>query len=357
MDEREEPIEKKVAWSTVLAGLLIFVAAYIVIIGLLLYFSGALTSRIDQSRIVQKTSEIVPYPVALVGGSFITNKKVLANLASVQRFYENQDFSKIGLRIDFSTVDGKKRLEIKGKEVFNKLIDDAVIQAEAEKDGLTLTPEMINQEVDRTLKEYGTGDMLKNNLAKLYGWNLDDFKENIVKPDLYREKIVGYIQENDPSFSAAKEKIAAAEKSLKDGMSFSDAVKKYSDGKNAASGGSLGWFSAPQMLPEVAVAVFKLNAGQQSEIIRSGLGYHIVRVEDKKTENNVNVVKVSQIFVKTKSFSDWLAETEKKYRVTVFSREFQWDAQSQALEFRSADLRDYEKKMQDNPPNDPSVIF
>lgn len=360
MEQKEEQTKKmgkEVAWRTVAVAALIFVAAYFTIIGLAFYFSPTLTGKIDQSKIMQKTIRLVPYPVAMVGGKFITGRRLLTNLASVQKFYENQDFSKVGMRVDFSTADGKKRLEMKGGEIFSKLIDDTVIQAEAQKKGISLTPDIIDQEVDRMLKEYGTGETLKNDLEKLYGWKLNDFKENIVKPDLYREKLASYIQENDPTFVAAKKKIGAAQSDLKNGMSFTDAVKKHSEGESVKDFGALGWFSADQMLPEVAVPAFQLNIGQQSEIIRSGVGYHIVRVEDKKVEDGVNMVKVSQIFVRTKLFSDWLAEVERSYHIALFSREFRWNSQSQSVEFRAREMRDYENDMRKNPPNDPSVIF
>jgi len=239
----------------------------------------------------------------------------------------------------------------------SKLIDDSVIQAEAQKRGINLTPDLINQEVDRKLKEYGTADSLKNNLQKLYGWNLDDFKENIVKPDLYRQSLAEVVQKSDPSYAAAEKKIKAAQADLKNGMSFSEAAKKYSDGESAKNSGELGWFNAAQMLPEVAVPVFQLKVGAQSEIIQSSIGYHIVEVEDKKTENGIRMVKVSQIFVRTKPFSDWLAETEKNYHILIFAREFYWNSQTQAVEFRSQELQNYEKNEKNNVSNDPSMIF
>jgi len=357
MNDQTKKSGKQVAWSTIAIALLIFAAAYLVIIGTLVVFSPALAGKVNQNKVVRKTVELVPYPAAMVGGKAISDGKLFGELASVQRFYENQDFSKLGMRVDFSTEDGEKRLEINGRKILNKLIDDAVIQKEAQKRGIVLTPEMIDQEVDRMLKEYGTGDILKNNLEKLYGWNIEDFKENIVKSDLYTEKLIGYMQENDPSFTVAKDKITKAQADLEDGMIFSDAVKKYSEGESAKDSGELGWFSADQMLPEVAVAVFPLSAGQQSEIIQSSIGYHIVKVGDKKTENDVAMVKVSQIFVRTQPFSDWLKAAEKKHRITVFLREFRWNDETQMVEFRSGDMRDYEKNMENSPSSDPSIIF
>lgn len=357
MDEEKNKTEKKVRWETVALTVLILALAYFIIVGLLVSLSGNLAGRIDKNRVVRKTADVVPYPVAMVGSDFISYKKLLSELDSVQRFYENQDFSKAGMRVDFSTTDGRKRLEIKGKGVLGKLIDDEIIQAEAKKRGINLTNDVIDQEVDRKLKEYGTGDSLKSSLEKLYGWNLSDFKEDIVKPDLYREELFAYLQKSDPSYAAAKKKIDSAQKDLQDGMDFSAAAKKYSDGESAKNGGELGWFSANQMLPEVAAAAFKLDAGKQSEIIQSSLGYHIVEVEDKKTENDVPMVKVSQIFVRTKSFPDWLREFEKDYHVVIFSREFRWGKNAQAVEFRSGDMQDYEKKIIADPSNDPSMLF
>ncbi|MFA7319708.1 MAG: peptidylprolyl isomerase [Parcubacteria group bacterium] len=357
MDDQAKKTGKQVAWSTIAIALLIFVAAYFIMVGILVVSSPTLAGKVDQNRLIQKTVALVPYPAAMVGGKTISDKKLFGELASVRRFYENQDFSKLGMRVDFSTEDGKKRLEINGRKILNKLIDDAIIQAEARKRGIVLSSEMINQEVDRMLKEYGTGDSLKDNLEKLYGWNVEDFKENIVKSDLYTEKLIGYMQEKDPAFVAVKDKVVKAQNDLKDGMSFSEAVKKYSEGESAKDSGELGWFSADQMLPEVAVAVFPLPVGQQSEIIRSSIGYHIVKVEDKKTENDVTKVKVSQIFVRTQPFSDWLKAAEKNYRVTVFLREFRWNNDTQAVEFRAGDMQKYEKDMENNPSSDPSIIF
>ncbi len=356
-----DPVEKKegknVKIITVIAAGIILVAVYFLIIGALVSLSPSLSGKTSQGRAVQKTIGVFPYPVALVGSSFIDNKQLFSELNSVRKFYESQDFSKLGMRVDFSTDDGKKRLEIKGREILGKLVDDAIIQAEAKKVGINLTSDDVNQAVDRKIKEYGAGDFLKNNLEKLYGWNLDDFKQNIVKPDLYREGMMTYIQKNDPSYVTAKSKIDQAQKDLQGGMNFSDAVKKYSDGESVASDGALGWFSADQMLPEVAMAVFKLDAGKQSEIIQSSVGYHIVRVEDKKTENDVSMVKVSQIFARTQSFSDWLKTAEKKYRIFLFSREFKWNADSQAVEFRSVEMQNYEKNIKNNATDDPSMIF
>jgi len=343
---------KKVKLITIFWVFLIFLAIYIISVGVIFCFYPT-----TENKIVKKTTQYIPYPAAMVGAHFITFAQLADELSAVKKFYQNQDFSQMNLRVDFSTSDGKKRVKVKEKEILEKLIDNTVIESEAKKRDINLTPALINEEVDRKLKEYGAGDHLRNNLEKLYGWNLEDFKNNIVEPDMYRTQLFAKIRSTDPSYVTAKKKIEEAQSKLANGESFTDVAKNYSDGQSAKNGGELGWFNASQMLPEVAVAVFNLDKEQQSQIIESSIGYHIVRVEDKKTENEVPMVKVSQVFVRTQSFADWLAKTEKNEKIFVPIWEFRWNNQTAQLEFRSAEMKNFEKNLFKNSPNDPSMMF
>lgn len=344
--------EKRIKIQTIIKTLVILLLVYIVVVGVFLCFFPE-----TENRVVRATTGVIPYPAAVSGSVFITTERLQDQLAGAKKFYEGQDFSKVGLRVDFGTTDGQKRLFIKEKNILNKLIDDAIIEKEAGKKGIVVSKELIDQEVDRKMKEYGTGDYLKNNLEKLYGWNIDDFKQNIVKPDLYQEKVFSDIQKNDSSFGDAQKKINQAKSDLAGGMSFSDTVKKYSQGESAKNGGALGWFSANQMLPEVASAIFNLEKGKQSDIIESSIGFHIVLLEDKKNQDGQDLVKISQIFVPTKTFSQWLSDAKKDYRIFIPIRKFSWNDETKQVEFRDKSLRDYENALLENPINDPSIIF
>lgn len=344
--------EKKIELHIIIKAFSILVLVYIVSIGAVIYFSPEI-----ENRIVKTTASIIPYPIAISNSIFISNNRLQNQLAGAKKFYESQDFSKVGLRVDFSTEDGKKRLLMKEKNILQKIIDDAIIEKEAKKEGIVISQELIDQEVDRKMKEYGTGEYLKNNLEKLYGWSVDDFKKNIVKPDLYQEKIFANIGKNDPSFEEGRKKIDEAKNDLSKGMSFSDVAKKYSQGESAKNGGALGWFNANQMLPEVAVVIFNLEKGKQSDIIESSIGFHIVLLEDKKNQDGEDLVKISQIFVPTKTFSEWLVEAKKDYRIFIPNRRFSWNSQIGQVEFRDKSLQSYEKDLLENPINDPSIIF
>ena len=71
---------------------------------------------------------------------------------------------------------------------------------------------------------------------------------------------------------------------LRGGRSFESAAKEYSeDGTTKGGGGSMGWVRLAEMDRYLAMQVFNMNrAGQVSGVIKSGLGYHIVKFNGKR---------------------------------------------------------------------------
>jgi len=76
---------------------------------------------------------------------------------------------------------------------------------------------------------------------------------------------------------------------------FSQMAKDWSkDPKTNQKGGNLGWFSAFHLIYPLEVAVFNLPVDSISLPVRSKLGYHIIKVNDKRP--NSGFVKVQHIF-------------------------------------------------------------
>jgi peptidyl-prolyl cis-trans isomerase SurA len=66
------------------------------------------------------------------------------------------------------------------------------------------------------------------------------------------------------------------------GESFDLLAAKYSQGPAAAQGGDVGFIEKGTIIPEVEAAAFSLPVEQVSEVIESSLGFHIIKVVDKK---------------------------------------------------------------------------
>ena len=87
----------------------------------------------------------------------------------------------------------------------------------------------------------------------------------------------------DPkAVDAARQKAEDILKKLKAGANFADLAKKESDDPSKDSGGELGWIGRGR-IPDIEDQIFALNKGQTSDLLKSALGFNIVRVEDKRS--------------------------------------------------------------------------
>lgn len=79
----------------------------------------------------------------------------------------------------------------------------------------------------------------------------------------------------------ALNKIQDIEKQLKAGADFGELASKYSLDKGSASKkGDLGFFQRGQLIREFDEALFKLNIGEVSPIVKTQFGYHLIKLVD-----------------------------------------------------------------------------
>jgi len=82
------------------------------------------------------------------------------------------------------------------------------------------------------------------------------------------------------ALAAAEAKANDLLKQIRDGASFEDIAKKYSDGPSAADGGVLGAFKRGQLAKELEDKTFAMKAGQVTDVIRTKQGYVILKVTE-----------------------------------------------------------------------------
>lgn len=81
----------------------------------------------------------------------------------------------------------------------------------------------------------------------------------------------------------AKELIELIEQRLKEGESFEELARTYSDDvANALDGGDLGWVLPGTMVPEFEQATNNTAIGEISPPVRTSFGWHILKVEDRR---------------------------------------------------------------------------
>ncbi len=339
--------------TLVLSGLVMVIIFFIVTVALAY---GTKTSV--GIRLKGFYAKLAPAPAAIINyRHFVLSSELEKNLASVEKFYATQDFSKTGLRVDFSTPEGQKRLAIKKKDLLQKMIEDRAIEILASERKITVSGEQATKIVNEKLQEFGTAEEVKKNLADSYGWNLEDFKKQVVIPSLYKEQLTAYFNEHDANPTKTKALADKAKSELASGKDFAQVANLYSDGSSKGKGGELGWVKKAQLLPELQVALFSKEAFKNDTVVESSIGFHIVEIENKKKDGGEDVLQLRQIFVAKYAFADWLVEQMKKMSIILPLNEFRWKSSEGVIEFKDGALNEFERQARQQTKGDASIIF
>lgn len=351
--ESKESAEKKIKLSTLFYGGAIFLLTIFLASAIFIYRFN------NPNKIPNSIYNHVFYPAIIIGGSnFISVGEINQNLISIKTFYESQDFSSLGLRFDFTTEDGKRRLKIRERELINKMIEDKVIEILSQERGIKVSAKTVSDNVDRKMDEYGNKDNIKENLKRLYGWSIDDFENKIVRPSLYKDELEKWLAENDGKEKNINAKKSAEEalKKIKDGESFDKVAKDVSEGGTSETGGKLGWFKEDQISTEIKKEVIALKNGDVSEILESKLGFHIIKMESIKEVDGEKTYDISQIFFPKLSFASWLDKQIKEKKVMILLTDYYWDEKSGMVKFRDKKMEEFEAKSLNQAEKDASLL-
>jgi len=69
---------------------------------------------------------------------------------------------------------------------------------------------------------------------------------------------------------------------LRNGDSFETLAEQFSEDPNFSTGGSLGTFKTGEFIPEIESAISNLKVNETTQIVKSRLGFHIVKLTGKK---------------------------------------------------------------------------
>ncbi len=211
------------------------------------------------------------------------------------------------------------------KAAAKKLIDDEIgrtlLVLKAKKLGINITKEMLEKRVSEVKAKFRSDAVFEHKLAD-QGLTLDQYKSE-VETDLYMDEIIkkeiepkikvtekearDYYEKNKHKFTspekvrasiillkfnptkgkAGEQKILKKFESildqLRNGADFAAMAKKFSQDSLAFKGGDLGFFTRKQMLPAFSNRAFKMKKGEISDIFRTGHGFHVLKVTDKKS--------------------------------------------------------------------------
>jgi peptidyl-prolyl cis-trans isomerase C len=110
----------------------------------------------------------------------------------------------------------------------------------------------------------------------------------------------------------------AVKAELDKGADFAELAKKKSKDPGASDGGDLGFFTKEQMVPEFSTVAFTLEPGKVSDPVKSQFGWHIIKVEEKRSRQAPGFDQVKgqiETYVTRKAQADYVAKLREAAKV------------------------------------------
>jgi len=214
----------------------------------------------------------------------------------------------------------KRAMEVR-KKVLNQLIDEKLIEIEIKKLGIKVASKELEAAMEDIKRRNGiTQDELEKYLVK-EGMTFEAFKKQLEKKmqrtkliqwsvkidatpgekdlkEFYQKNINGYRtpesyrpahilfripQEATPEeVREIRKKCLTVLEKIKGGGDFKEMALLYSGDLSAKDGGELGDFRRGELIPALEKELLRLQVGEVGEIVRSGFGFHIVKLVDRK---------------------------------------------------------------------------
>lgn len=207
----------------------------------------------------------------------------------------------------------EKDISVSEKEIEDKLKEIEASLGGEEKYKEFLTNNEISEEYfkENTRKEILMGKYYENYLENS-GINEEDvekfFEEN--KRDLIVLRAKHILVNNEDDAKNILER-------LKSGEEFEEvALLESLDSGSAAQGGDLGYFTRGTMIKEFEDAAFGLNVGEISDLVKTDVGYHIIKLEDKK-ETLKDLEEQISMILKQQNYEDHIEELKNKANIEV----------------------------------------
>lgn len=143
--------------------------------------------------------------------------------------------------------------------------------------GQFMSPEMVSLEyVELNAADFAKNNPVSDEEAQTY---YEEHKAQYVSNEKRLAAHILVMPGNDEA--AAKAKAEDLAKQLDSGADFADLAKANSDDTlSAEQGGKLDWFEHGVMDPAFDAALFALNKGQHSAVVKTDFGFHIIKLLD-----------------------------------------------------------------------------
>ncbi len=280
--------------------------------------------------------------VAIVGKNAITELELETKVSTV-----SEQLSKQGKQLP--------QERILRKQILERLIVDSIQLQLAEERGIKVNEVQLEKTIERIAEQNQMGvEAFRNALAN------DGISYNVFREDMRNEITIARLKESEinnrinisegevdnflttqenskdgkqeefelsqilirtPEESSPKDIAAAQVKveevltALNKGDSFEKVSASFSDAPNALEGGNMGWRSSSQIPPAFLALLKDMAIGQASKPIRSPNGFHIIKINNKRSADSALIVEQTHTRHILIKLSEVVSEQEAKLKM------------------------------------------
>jgi len=211
----------------------------------------------------------------------------------------------------------KEKLDAQMEKIRNKFKTPEEYKAALEKEGLSEEQVRARVEKDMMVQTVfsnavtAKAKVSDEDVKKYYESNATRFKQ----PEGVKLRLISTKDEKK-----ARDILAM----LKSGDDFGEIAYNMSEDSYRAKSGDVGYMHKGRMLPEIEDAAFKLKIGETSDVINAENNWYIIKLEDKKPEQQMSFDEVRDKLKKdlekerTKELTDkWIADLRAKAKIEV----------------------------------------
>ena len=207
---------------------------------------------------------------AAVANSSIVTREEVHKLAALNE--QSRDITVLTFNTEhFSTAEKPTEEEI--KQYYEANMNRFMVAEKIKVDYLEITSDALSENVE--VNEDQIKKMYEDYVASISG------REERKARHILLKTVAGESAGN----AVVMEKIESLKQELEQGADFADLAKKHSqDSASAEEGGDLGWVTLGEMVKPFEQALFDMNKGSVSEIVVTQFGYHLIKLDDVRSE-------------------------------------------------------------------------
>jgi peptidyl-prolyl cis-trans isomerase SurA len=264
--------------------------------------------------------EVADRVIAVVNNDAITLSELQETIAAYRS--ENRQASSAG----------PSDVEL-AKQFLPRLIDSRLQLQEADREKITVEDHEVAEEIAERIKRYNATSVEEfEKLLKEQGISMDAVRRRVrealrlqkvvrrkvvLRVSVTDTEIVQYVEENrqkletglsyharhllvvpegagDAAWEGARIKAEMLRAQILDGGDFVAIARQYSQDASAKDGGDLGTLKRGELAQDIEAEILRLEPGQLSPPHRSGLGYHVFRLESKDSLEGDGLIRIKQ---------------------------------------------------------------